>query len=167
MAALIACVFKPNDPAVRKESPASSVALAPASPARLPRIEEPSRLENAARQRRPPPPPPQPPRDYSHSSPTTQQSARCCAPQPRKASKFWFLKPGALPATVAEGSPYHTIHVASTSRNGNGASPRKSAEQPARSSSAKRRRKKNMVAQQQAIAQPPPATTTKARRAFE
>ena len=139
MAAIIACIFMPNDVPQRKRPDRHR---APSRPNPLPRIETPHQ---------------------AYSPPMTS------VPPQRKTSKFWFLKPGALPATVAEGSsPYHTIHVASTSRNtdggGGGASPKRSDQ---RSSSAKRRKKKKTSVppgslaysahQALALAPPPPA----------
>ena len=157
MAAIIACIFKPSDVPQRKRAVAPAP-RAPSIPNPLPRIETP-RAENQTgpRQHRVP-------QSSQAYSPTTTAPARSAAPAQRKSSKFWFLKPGALPATVAEGSPYHTIHVASTSRDddGGGASPKKSDQ---RSSSAKRRKKKTSASgsiaysAHQATAPPAPPST--------
>ena len=164
MAAILACIFKASDVPQRKRA-AVPVPRAQSRPNPLPRIETP-RVENQTG-----------PRQYRVSqsqaySPTTTAPARSAVPPQRKTSKFWFLKPGALPATVAEGSPYHTIHVASTSRDndGGGASPKKPDQRS--SSSAKRRKKKTSASgsiaylAQQAVAPPPPPPPTLLNKAI-
>ena len=166
VAAIIACIFKPGDVPQRKRAPAVAT-QAPSRPNALPRIETPWVENTTGRRHRGPHS-----QAYSPTTTTPPPPPRSTGPPQRKTSKFWFLKPGALPATVAEGSsPYHTIHVASTSRNTDGdASPKKS---DPRSSSAKRRKKKSAAAPgsvahsvQQALApppQPPPPSLNKAR----
>ena len=158
MAAIIACIFKPRDVPQRRRAaaPALSV-LAPSRPSPLPSITTPWTMDaQTGRQHRLPQP-----RMHSPAAATAATTQpRPSVPPQRKTSKFWFLKPGALPATVAEGSPYHTIHVATASRDiDGGASPMKS---DLRSASTERRKKKtsasssNAYSASQALLPPPP-----------
>jgi hypothetical protein len=103
MAAILACVFKSGEVGMVK----AHAQLVPAAHSkRLPRIE----TTSPAMQRR------TTTNTRSATKINCQFSASSTLQKPSTA-KFWFLKPGALPATVADGSPYHTIHVANTTRS--------------------------------------------------
>ena len=151
MAAIIACIFKPSDVPPRKRA-----VHAPSKPNPLPRIETPPVENQTGIQHRLHQPP------QSNLTVTAPPRPSMIPPQRKASSKFWFLKPGALPATVAEGSPYHTIHVASTSRTNDDGDGSLKKSDP-RSSSAKRRKKKTSAsasiahsAHKAVAPQPPP-----------
>ncbi len=108
MAAIISCIFKPG-----RKLPTQKPEKTATTPPSVPLIQKTSPLASPSRRQ----PGTSASPKKSPSFPSQQRVAPVeASPGPaQQKAKFWFLKPGALPAAVTDGSSaYHTIHVAST-----------------------------------------------------